>query len=115
MGNKNDLKMGAAVMTAVVLYILFYGWYRHWFAVKRTVFHNAEQLVEYRKKSRNKYVIKAINQLWVKSDIPFPMTVEERLSWWRPVEEYKFFNRELTYTFDDEYNIVSSKTKNYRY
>ncbi|QXO10049.1 hypothetical protein pEaSNUABM37_00088 [Erwinia phage pEa_SNUABM_37] len=115
MSTRNDLKFGAAIIGAWILYILFYGWYRRWFAINRTVLHNGDQLVEYRKTLYNKHLIKAVNQLWAKSDIPFPMTIEERMCWWRPVEEYKFFNRELTYTFDKEWNIVSNKTKNYVY
>lgn len=115
MGSKHDLKFTVALLGGWLLYILFYGWYRRWFDVERVVLHNGDQLVEYRKTLYNKHVISAVNQLWVKSDIPFPMTIEKRMCWWRPVEEYKFFNRELTYTFGKKWALVSNKTKNYVY
>lgn len=115
MSKVKDTQFLIALLAGWLFYILFLGWYRRWFAVKRVVLHNGDQLVEYRKTVYNGHVIRAVNELWVKSDIPFPMTIEERMSWWRPVEEYKFFNRELTYTFGDDKNIISKKTKNYVY
>lgn len=114
MSKLKDTQFVLALLGAWLFYILFLGWYRHFFKNKRTVVHNSEQMINFRS-PYERFRNDAVNQLWIKSDIPFPMTIEERPSWWRPVNDVKVFNREFTYTLGKGDEITITKTKNYVY
>lgn len=102
------------LLASWLFYILFQGWYYHFFQNKRTVLHSVEQMNDFYN-PYNRSLNNAVNRLWTESDIPFPMTVEERPSWWRPVDDIKVFNRETTYRLGKCDEIKITKTKNYVY
>lgn len=103
-----------ALIGTWLFYILFLGWYRHFFKNKRTVLHSVEQMKDFFN-PYNRFLNTAVKRLWLESEIPFPMTVEERPSWWRPVDDIKVFNRESTYTLGTSGAINITKTKHYVY